>query len=147
MGVSGMIITNALSLFCPDASLLSVDPYQDTQWGNIGRDNIRRAIKYSIGPHTPSHRWEKQTSKIFWEEQENRYDFVFIDGDHSFEGCLIDIRGAHRALKKGGVMVLDDVLHDGPRRAISQTLQGAFKRKYTMHPESIRTMSAYIKTG
>lgn len=37
-----------------------------------------------------------------------QYDFVFIDGDHSYEGVSYDLRQACRLVKPGGVIALHD---------------------------------------
>jgi hypothetical protein len=36
------------------------------------------------------------------------YDLIFIDGNHSYEGCKADIINCIPLLKKGGVLLLDD---------------------------------------
>lgn len=40
-----------------------------------------------------------------------RFDFIFIDGDHSEEGCLFDLTHAARLLSKYGTILVDDVNH------------------------------------
>jgi len=39
----------------------------------------------------------------------DRFDFIFIDGNHRFDDVLTDFYLADQILKPGGVMVLDDV--------------------------------------
>jgi predicted O-methyltransferase YrrM len=39
-------------------------------------------------------------------------DLIFIDGDHSFEGCLGDIEAWYPRLKEGGVLALHDYDRD-----------------------------------
>lgn len=36
------------------------------------------------------------------------FDWVYIDGDHSFEGCLNDLEGCLPLMKKGGIILGDD---------------------------------------
>ena len=36
------------------------------------------------------------------------YDVIHVDGGHSAEVCLSDLKGAHILLKPGGVLILDD---------------------------------------
>jgi predicted O-methyltransferase YrrM len=36
------------------------------------------------------------------------YDFIFIDGDHAYEGCKQDILNCQKLLAPGGVILLDD---------------------------------------
>lgn len=35
-------------------------------------------------------------------------DFVYVDGDHAYEGCLADLRASLRVVKKGGLICGDD---------------------------------------
>ncbi|MFA5696155.1 MAG: class I SAM-dependent methyltransferase [Bacilli bacterium] len=39
---------------------------------------------------------------------DNFFDFVYIDGDHSFEGCLKDIKDWYPKVKSGGILAGDD---------------------------------------
>ena len=53
----------------------------------------------------------KSDSKIWLEQnQDQRFDFIYIDGDHSASGIEADTRLSWPMLKVGGVMALDDVL-------------------------------------
>ena len=36
------------------------------------------------------------------------FDFIYIDADHSYEGCLKDIKDWYPKVKKGGVLLGDD---------------------------------------
>jgi hypothetical protein len=37
-----------------------------------------------------------------------RFDWIYIDGDHSFEGVLRDIEQAKRLIKPDGLLIFDD---------------------------------------
>jgi cephalosporin hydroxylase len=37
------------------------------------------------------------------------YDFVFIDGDHSYEGSLLDWKNFGSMARKGGIVAFDDI--------------------------------------
>ena len=39
--------------------------------------------------------------------------FGFIDGDHSYEGVTADLEAMYPKIKKGGVLLLHDVLNTG----------------------------------
>lgn len=46
-------------------------------------------------------------------------DLIFIDGDHSYDGCFNDIMKAWPKLKKGGNMLVHDCVHDSePLKAV-----------------------------
>jgi hypothetical protein len=42
---------------------------------------------------------------------EKFYHLIHIDGDHSFDGALADLRDSWRLLAPGGHIVLDDLIH------------------------------------
>jgi hypothetical protein len=50
----------------------------------------------------------RQTSTEFLRAFEQRVDWVYVDGLHSFEGCLADLRGARRIVRERGVIYGDD---------------------------------------
>jgi predicted O-methyltransferase YrrM len=45
-------------------------------------------------------------------EQGRKFDFIFIDGDHRFDGAFVDLVFAHKLLTPGGVVVMDDTEYD-----------------------------------
>ena len=57
----------------------------------------------------------KGTSESFLDTaQNNEFDFIYIDGDHTADGVYKDATQSFRTLKLGGVMAFDDYLwkHD-----------------------------------
>ncbi len=45
---------------------------------------------------------------------ENYFDWVYIDGDHRYEGCKNDLIVSHSKLKKGGWILLNDYTYFSP---------------------------------
>lgn len=45
--------------------------------------------------------------------EDQSIDFIYLDGDHSFEGVLADLQAAHDKLRVGGVVMLDDYHQKG----------------------------------
>ena len=43
--------------------------------------------------------------------EDREFDLIFVDGAHDYNNCLNDMRLAWTMLSKGGVMMVDDVLH------------------------------------
>lgn len=51
--------------------------------------------------------------------EDNFFDLVYIDADHSYEGCLRDIEDWYPKIKKGGIMLGDDYrIYEGRRPGI-----------------------------
>jgi predicted O-methyltransferase YrrM len=53
----------------------------------------------------------------------SKFDFVFIDGDHSFEGVLKDIEGVIPLLDAGGYILLHDAHYFEVKEAIDEALR------------------------
>ncbi len=52
-------------------------------------------------------------SKVFLDSNENMYDVIFIDGDHSYEGVKSDFEKAIRHVNKGGIVIFHDIVSVG----------------------------------
>ena len=46
------------------------------------------------------------------------FDFIFIDGWHTFDYTLVDMFYADRLLRIGGYLLIDDALHQGPSKGL-----------------------------
>ena len=44
----------------------------------------------------------------FAEQKDNYFDWVYLDGDHSYEGVLRDLHSSRRVVKDGGIILGDD---------------------------------------
>jgi hypothetical protein len=51
------------------------------------------------------------------------YDFVLVDGNHEYEFALFDVMCAARAVRPGGLMVMDNIEQIGPRLAAKTFLE------------------------
>ena len=52
------------------------------------------------------------------QEREGQYDFIFIDGWHTFDHTLLDCFYATRLLRVGGVLAIDDANYPAIKRVI-----------------------------
>lgn len=52
------------------------------------------------------------TSDQFFEQNNNKYDIIFIDGDHVYEQVIRDVHNALAVIKEGGCIVFHDALPD-----------------------------------
>lgn len=103
-GLSSLFICDALSRN-PDPRHVIVDPFQSAHWKGRGVANLK-AAGFDF--------WEliEQTSDEALPSllaRGDRFDFVFIDGSHTFDNVLLDFFYAQRLLNVGGVVVFDDV--------------------------------------
>lgn len=89
-----------------DLKLISVDIRQDSPLG--GLQNELNAIELRglnvNGRHEQILGDSKEVAKSF----DKKIDMLFIDGDHSYEGCAGDINGWLPFIKPTGIIAVDD---------------------------------------
>jgi hypothetical protein len=64
------------------------------------------------------------------------FDFVYIDGDHSYEAVLKDLEAWYPKLKKFGVMCGDDYGHPSGLGVIKAVYEFAYKHKVIVNYET-----------
>lgn len=52
--------------------------------------------------------WPEIVIPGFSSEKSPKFDLIFIDGDHTYDGVLFDLEGCDPLLKDGGIMLLHD---------------------------------------
>ena len=125
-----------------EAVLSSVDPYQKIQWNKFGLLNVNNLLEEEKLPKT-MHKFIENYSNDFFKKTNELYDLVFIDGDHSYKGTMIDLYGADKILKKNGLMIIDDVLHLDVKKSLKNFLDK--KKYYEKLDNNLITMNFYIK--
>jgi predicted O-methyltransferase YrrM len=124
-----------------DTTLISIDPYQDTQWLNYGM-NLLKEFDFN-----KRHKLYKLKSyvvlpKLLKELGDNYFDFIFIDGFHTFDYTLVDIFYASLLLKVNGIIIIDDALHPGVKKCIDYIITNY---KFYKKLESINSMAVFMK--
>lgn len=99
-----------------NTTLVSIDPYQKTQWNNNG---IKLLKEFGLDKKHKCIEEKSYNSLPKLLKDNNLYDFIFIDGWHTFDYTLIDFFYADKLLKIGGSIIIDDALHKG----VSKTIQ------------------------
>lgn len=64
------------------------------------------------GPEVTRH--EGLTHEVIATFPDAHFDWVYVDGDHSYEGCLRDARAAAPKIRPGGYLVFNDFAHIDP---------------------------------
>ena len=75
-------------------------------------DKVAREVEQKFFMH-PQVKIHRMTSTEWFNQFEGELDWIYIDGDHSYEGCLRDLRDALKVVKKGGTIFGDDFRHPG----------------------------------
>lgn len=84
---------------------IAIDPYQSSDWHNVGTGLLRQAGFESLVQliEKPSHQALPEV-----EQAGVRSQFIFIDGSHLFDYVLTDFLCADRILDTNGLMAFDD---------------------------------------
>ena len=61
--------------------------------------------KFGIDPRVTIHR---MTSDEWFDSKPEKLDWIYVDGDHSYEGCLRDLENSLKVVKPGGMIMGDD---------------------------------------
>ena len=96
-----------------------VDPKQSVNWRKGGISNLKKI-------NVDFFELIEEESQIVLPKllaDGQKYDFIFIDGLHTFDATLIDLYYAVRLLRKGGVVVVDDCFMPSVAKAIKYMSQ------------------------
>ena len=61
--------------------------------------------KCGMDPRVTIHR---MTSDEWFATKPEKLDWIYVDGDHSYEGCLRDLENSLKVVKPGGIIMGDD---------------------------------------
>ena len=101
---------NLLNAADPTSQIWLVDPYTTGKLGICFAHLIARSV-LKLFPAERLH-WMKMTGaeagRILNEQCGVTFDFVFIDGDHSYQGVAADWEAFTPLIRRGGIMALHD---------------------------------------
>ena len=110
----------------PNLKLTGIDPYIGYMDGDIKITQEKLDAQYlaaqdNISDFTPRGQilrgYSKEFTHVFVEES---LDFIFIDGDHSYEGALGDCEMYFSKIKKGGIFAGHDWCFSGVKKAVNE---------------------------
>jgi predicted O-methyltransferase YrrM len=114
-GFSSLFICSALA-GRSGANHTIIDPSQTSYWDRAGVSNLERA---GFNFFQLIERGSEFVLPRLLSDAEGQYDFVFVDGFHTFDHTLIDCFYATRLLRVGGVLAIDDVTYASVRRVVN----------------------------
>jgi predicted O-methyltransferase YrrM len=113
-GLSSLHICDALSSRTAPQHTI-IDPFQSSVWDGAGVRNLEEAgFRFFKLIEERSEFALPELLKV----GEERYDFIFVDGWHTFDHTLIDCFYATRLLRTGGYLLVDDVQMAPVRRVV-----------------------------
>jgi predicted O-methyltransferase YrrM len=119
-GTSGMIISNIFTKIKNTLNFWSIDPNQKFQWHNIGDYNINNIIKQSPYKNINWNLIEQYSHESiqYLQSLNIHFDICFIDGAHDFINVYGDIVLTDSILNINGIIILDDIKHDGVKESV-----------------------------
>ncbi len=89
-----------------EARHIVIDPFQSSQWHNIGKLNLERAGLWSLVDF-----YEAPSDEVLPRlcQQNRRADFALIDGAHLFDYAFVDFFYVDKLLQPEGVVCMDDL--------------------------------------
>ena len=100
-----------------ETKLTSIDPFQKTQWNNKGLELLK---EYKFDKRHTLHELKSYVAlpKLLEKYNTNYYDFIFIDGFHTFDYTLLDFFYSNLLLKMKGIIIIDDAMHSGVSKCV-----------------------------
>lgn len=122
--------TNSVRLLeqFPNLTLIGIDPFEEYQdWcGYVKSENINSREKVAntvLKKYIDENRFKlirKFSDKALLELTDQSFDFIYIDGDHSYDWALHDITNYWKLVKTGGILCGHDRSLEGVSRALNQ---------------------------
>ena len=109
IGVFAGYYSEKLCKFNPELELHCVDPWNKNY---MRADKVFSIAKELLSPYRV-HFWQKTSLEASKEIADGYLDFVYIDGEHSYESVKEDIEAWAPKVKKGGVVAGDDFYKTG----------------------------------
>jgi hypothetical protein len=75
-------------------------------WYNLEQSFNELTKKYENNPNV--NLYKSDSSKYLQTKEDNYYDIIYIDGDHSYEGCKKDLTESFNKIKHGGYIMGHD---------------------------------------
>lgn len=103
-GFSSMYICQALKDIHSKNKHVIIDPFQKANYNNIGIYNMKQCPLNNYVLH-------EDLSEIILPQllkKEKKFDFIYIDGLHTFENTLIDFYFCDKLLNINGIIIIDD---------------------------------------
>lgn len=104
-----------------------IDPFQETDWDNVGLKHLKES---NFDHFKLIEKKSEFALPRLLEDMEGKFDFIFIDGNHTFDHTLIDCFYSSRLLRVGGYLVIDDVCFPSIKRVVDYFLNYPCYEKY-----------------
>lgn len=116
-----------------DATVITID-IQKKARGEGGLENEENALKQADLYQTDRYKQIHGDSKEIGATWNGKVDMVFVDGEHSYENCLGDIKVWLPHIKENGILAVHDYAPPWPqvRQAVDESLVGKYEHVKTV---------------
>ncbi len=137
----GLGLSAASILTASRARHVAIDPFQ-ADYDNCGLKNLESlGLLPSLEFHADySHHVLPQLLK-----EGRKFEFIFIDGDHKFDGQFVDFYYAASLIEQGGFIVLHDTWMRGTSYLMNYVRSN--RKDFEPVPQSPRNMAVFRKCG
>jgi len=115
LGLSTLWIMGASLATSDYAKHIAVDPFQKSDWGNSGKESVKRAGIADVVEHVSQ---DSLTYLPSLAAAGRTFDFILVDGGHWFENAFIDLFFALRLVRPGGLVAIDDLWMPAVKHAV-----------------------------
>ena len=116
-GISALYICEGLLLNGDKAARhVVLDPFQSGRFGDCGLQVLEEAGVRELVEH---HAEESQIALPRFLGEGRSFDLAFVDGNHRFDRVFLDLYFLGQLVGKGGIIILDDYIWPGIKRAVS----------------------------
>lgn len=120
---------------------IAMDPFQD-YYQNLGLKNIE---KLGLSQNLDFHRDFSHNVLPAFLKEGRKFEFIFIDGDHKFDGELIDFYYADLLLENNGYVLLHDTWMRSTRLVMAFIRKN--RKDYKKIKTNLRNFALYQKVG
>lgn len=133
---------SAASIITASQSLhVGIDPFQ-ANYENYGLKNIE---KLGLKSHLEFYADYSHCVLPKLLSEKRTFDFIFIDGDHKFDGQFVDFYYASLLIEKNGFIVLHDTWMRSTTYLVNYIKKN--RKDFTHVPQELRNICVFKKTG
>lgn len=94
---------------------------------NLKKHNLHKLLDSSVKLKIIPLKMSSDDAFTFFLNSDIKFDYIYIDGDHSYEQVLKDIRGAEKTIMPGGMIAGDDWIKPGVKKVLKEHYADRFK--------------------
>jgi len=137
----GLGVSAASIMTASRARHVAIDPFQ-RDYDDCGLKNLERL---GLTPNLEFHAEYSHSVLPRLLAQGRTFEFIFIDGDHKFDGQFVDFYFAASLIEEGGFIVLHDTWMRGTSYLVNYAR--ANRRDLEPVPQSLRNIAVFRKRG